>query len=466
MKVPVLNGVYTDESPDYRVSYPRNLVPVPQQNGISSGYLRPANGLVKFGDGVGVDRGGISWNCVYYRVMGSKLVSIDKNGISSIIGDVGGAGEVSFDYSFDYLAIASNNKLFLYDGAILKQVTDPDLGDVLDVVWIDGYFMTTDGEFLVITELNDPFSINPLKYGSSEASPDPVKGLLRLRNEVYAFNRYTIEVFDNVGAENFPFQRVSGAQIERGAIGTHTACIFMETIAFLGSGVNEAPSIWLGNNSNSIKISTREIDQIISEYSTYQLGQAIMEAVTTDGHLHLYIHLSDQTLVYDGRASQVTQQPVWFTLTSSIEGKGKYQARNFVWCYDKWLCGNPTSAEHGYLSENISSHYGNVVGWDFGTTIIYNESRGAIFHELELVGLTGRVPLGANPTIWTQYSKDGTTWSQEKPISAGKQGERNKRLVWLQQGNMQNIRIQKFRGTSDTHISISSIEVRIEPLND
>ena len=465
MKVPVLNGVYTDESPDYRVSYPRNLIPIPQQNGISAGYLRPANGLIKFGDGVGADRGGISWNCVYYRVMGTKLVSIDQNGVSTIIGDVGGTSEVSFDYSFDYLAVASNNNLFLYDGTTLEQVTDADLGTVLDMVWIDGYFMTTDGEFLVITELNDPFSVNPLKYGSSEASPDPIKGLLRLRNEIYAFNRYTIEVFDNVGAENFPFQRVSGAQIERGAIGTHTACVFMETIAFLGSGINEAPAIWLGNNSNSIKISTREIDQIISEYTTSELEQVILESITSDGYLHLYIHLADQTLVYDGRASQVVQQPIWFTLTSSITGKGKYQARNFVWCYDKWLCGNPTSAEHGYLSENTSSHYGNVIGWDFGTTIIYNESRGAIFHELELVGLTGRVPLGANPTVWTQYSKDGTTWSQEKAISAGKQGQRNKRLVWLQQGNMQNIRIQKFKGTSDTHISISSIEVRIEPLN-
>jgi len=265
MQIPILHGVYTNESPDYRVSYPRNLVPVPQDNGISKGYLRPSNGLVKFGDGIGVDRGGINWNDVCYRVMGSKLVKIGADGVSTIIGDVGNGGQVSLDYSFDYLAIASGKKLFLYDGSTLTQVTDPDLGIVLDVTWIDGYFMTTDGEFLVITELADPFSVNPLKYGSSEASPDEVKGLLKLRNEVYAFNRYTIEVFDNVGAANFPFQRVPGAQIERGAIGTHTACIFMETIAFLGSGLNEAPAIWLGNNSNSIKISTREIDQILAD---------------------------------------------------------------------------------------------------------------------------------------------------------------------------------------------------------
>ena len=466
MKIPVLNGVYTDESPDYRVSYPRNLVPIPQQNGISSGYLRPANGLVKFGDSEGADRGGFSWNGVYYRVMGTKLVKIDSIGASTIIGDVGGTTQVSFTYSFDYLAVASDNKLFLYNGLTLTQVTDADLGTVLDVVWIDGYFMTTDGEFLVVTELNDPFAVNPLKYGSSEVSPDEVKGLLVLRNEVYAFNRYTIEVFDNIGAAGFPFQRNPGALLERGALGTHTACVFLETIAFLGSGFNETPAIWLGNNSNTIKISTREIDQILATYSDDVLEDAIVESMTDKGHKHLYIHLPDQTLVYDGIASQIVSQPVWFTLTSSVAGKGQYKARNFVWAYDKWLCGNPSEPIHGYLSNDISSHYGEVVGWDFGTTIIYNESRGAIFHEIELIGLTGRVPLGVDPTVWTQYSKDGVTYSQEKAISAGKQGQRNKRLVWLQQGNMQNIRIQKFRGTSDTHIAISSVEARIEPLND
>jgi hypothetical protein len=71
------------------------------------------------------------------------------------------------------------------------------------VVWVDGYFMTTDGEFLVITELNNPFAVDPLKYGSSEADPDPVKSLLKLRNEVYALNRHTIEVFDNTGRRAF-----------------------------------------------------------------------------------------------------------------------------------------------------------------------------------------------------------------------------------------------------------------------
>jgi hypothetical protein len=207
---------------------------------------------VSSGTGPGIDRGGIEWNGLLYRVMGTKLVSISSTNVVTVIGDVGGTGLVTLDYSFDYLAIASSGNLFLYRPSTgLQQVTDPDLGTVVDVVWVDGYFMTTDGEFLIVTELNDPFSVNPLKYGSSEADPDPVVALLKVRNEVYALNRHTIEVFDNVGGDLFPFQRVEGAQVQRGSIGTHACCVFMESIAFIGGGRNEAPGVWLISGSNA-----------------------------------------------------------------------------------------------------------------------------------------------------------------------------------------------------------------------
>lgn len=466
MQVPILNGVYTDQSPDFRVAYPRNLMPVPKQSGISAGYLRPADGIVSNGTGPGASRGGINWNGVCYRVMGTKLVSIASDGTTTVLGDVGGSTPVTFDYSFDRLAIASNGNLFYWNGTTLQQVTDTDIGTVLDVSWVDGYFMTTDGTFLVVTELNDPFSVNPLKYGSSEADPDPIKALLKLRNEIYALNRHTIEVFDNVGGENFPFARVEGGQIQRGTLGTHTCCVFLENIAFMGGGRNEAPAVWLGANSQTVKISTSDIDMVLLNYTEAQLAAVVMEARVDKGHQLLYIHLPDQTLVYDGAASQVLGEAVWFTLTTSLFVLGQYRARDLVWCYDKWLVGDPTSTSHGYLSDTVSSHYGNLVGWEFGTLIVYNEGKGAIFHELELVCLTGRAEFGSDPLIWTQYSLDGMTWSMElnTRIKAGTQGERLKRIVWLQQGSMRNWRIQRFRGTSDAQLSIARLEARLEPL--
>jgi hypothetical protein len=465
MQIPILNGIYTDNGPDIRTSYPVNLVPVPKKSGISNGFLRPGDGLVANGTGPGIDRGGVNWNGTCYRVMGTKLVTVASNGAVTVLGDVGGPVNtlVTFDYSFDRLAIASGGRLYYWNGT-LTQVTDPDLGVVLDVVWVDGYFMTTDGEFLVVTELTDPTQVNPLKYGSSEVDPDPVVALLKLRNEVYALNRNTIEVFDNVGGDFFPFQRIDSAQIQKGVIGTFACCVYLETVAFLGSGRNEQPGIYLGANAQAQKISTQEIDQILLGYTEVQLATVKLEARNDKSHQHLYVHLPDRTIVYDAAASEALGEQVWFTLTTSQVGFSQYRARNLVWAYDKWLVGDPQSSTVGYMVQDIGSHWGQIVRWEFGTLIAYNEGNGAIFNELELVALTGRVALGIDPIISTSYSVDGLAWSQDRPIRVGTTGSTKKRLAWFQQGHMLNWRIQRFRGDTQAHLSFARLEAQIEAL--
>jgi hypothetical protein len=464
MQIPILSGSFTDEAADFRTSYPRNLVPVPKRQGISNGFLRPADGLVTFGTGPGADRGGIVWNGVAYRVMGTNLVRISDTGAVTVLGTVNGSGQVSFDYSFDRLIIAAGGALYYWSGA-LSQVGDPDLGVVVDAIWVDGYTMTTDGEFIIVTELNNPSAVNPLKYGSSEADPDPVKALLKLRNEPYALNRFTCEQFNNVGGNLFPFQRNDGAQLQRGTIGTHTCAIFMDALAFLGSGRNEPPAVWLGANGSTAPLSTAEIDTVLMTYTEAELAASVMETRVFKKHELLYIHLPDQCLVYDGGASEAVQEPVWYTLSSSVEGNSIYRARNILWCYGKWLCGDPTSATLGEIVDTVSTHYDEAIGWEFSTAIIYNESRGCILHQLELVALPGRVALGADPVVWTSYSVDGETWSAEESCPAGIQGDRAKRLTWLAQGWMENWRVQRFRGTSDARLSFARLEAQIEALN-
>jgi hypothetical protein len=400
--------------------------------------------------------------------MGTKLVSVARDGTVTTLGDVGGPTTelVSLDYSFDLLGIASGGRLYFWDpvASTLTQNTDPDLGVVLDFCWVDGYFMTTDGANLVVTELSNPLAVNPLKYGSSEVDPDPVVALIKLRNEVYALNSNTIEVFDNIGGELFPFARIDGAQVQKGVLGTHACCIFLDRIAFLGGGRNEAPSIYIGAAATTQKLSTQEIDNLLLQYTEAQLVRVQLEARNDKNHLHLYVHLPDRTIVYDASASEALGEPVWFTLASTVVGFAQYRARNMVWIYDKWLVGDPQSSSIGYFVQNTGEHWGQQVRWEFGTLIVYNESNGAIFNELELVSLTGSVALGTNPQISTSYSVDGKSWSQDRYITVGTTGNTVKRLAWFQQGHMRNWRIQRFRGDSDAHVSFIRLEAQIEAL--
>jgi hypothetical protein len=172
MQIPLLTGIFTDNQADFRANYPRNMIPIALDQGISTGYLRPADGIIANGTGPGINRGGILWEGVVYRVMGTEFVSVAQDGTVTTIGTIPGTVRVTMTYSFDKLCIVSEPDAYLYDGTTLTQITDPDLGQVKDGIWIDGYFMFIDDEFIIITELNDPFAIDPLKYGSSEADPD------------------------------------------------------------------------------------------------------------------------------------------------------------------------------------------------------------------------------------------------------------------------------------------------------
>lgn len=459
-QIPILAGVFANTSPEFRTSYPVNYYAVPKDTGISEGFLRPASGVVQFTGGPGLDRGGIEWNAVMYRVMGSKLVQVSPLGSVTILGDVGDDGDgVTLDYSFDRLGIRSNGNLFYWNGTTLTQVTDPDLGVVNDLVWVDGYWMTTDGEFLVVTELNNPMAVDPLKYGASEADPDPILALRKILNEVYALNRHTIEAFDNVGGDLFPFARIEGAQIEKGTLGRDCVCVFKESLAFIGGGRNEQVAVYVAINGSAQKISTHEIDLILMEYTEGELAVSTVEARNEGSHDFLYIHLPDRCLLYDAGASQDLGRPVWTVLQSGLEERGQYRARYFTRAYNKWFCADPQVARIGYLVDDVSTHWGQKNRWEFATMVIYNEGRGAIMHQLELVALTA-FALGENPAITTSYSLDGIAWSSDRVINLGPR----KRLVWFGQGFMRNWRVQRFRGDSDAHMSVARLEATLEAL--
>jgi hypothetical protein len=472
--IPILSGINTSVSADFSTSYPRNLIPVPKNTGLSLGYLKLAEGISQFGlfdaSIIGIDRGGINWNGGCYRVIGQYFIRVNSDGSVDNLATVPLGGYVKFDFSFDRLALACSGNLYYWNGTTLTQVTDVDLRTVVDMIWIDGYFMTTDGQYVVVTDLANPMSVNPLKYGSIDSDPSPIVGLLKVRDEAYALSRYVISPLDNVGGSNFPFSVVKGAIIQKGSIGTRTACVYHETIAFMGSARNEQPSIYLVSAGSSVKIATRQIEQELKKYTEAQLSVALLESRSHDIHEHLYIHLPDQTLVYDHPASVEAGVPVWFHLGSSTDGYGLYRARNFVWCYDKWLCGDLIDARKiGVLTTNTAAQYDSEIGYQFDTAIMYGEGFGAIISSMELITLAG-APIGdatdnTEQYIRRSYSVDGRQWSQPSQKSLGKAGQTKKRPLWLGCGLVRNWRIERFQGLTKVPVAFARLEVDFEKLN-
>jgi hypothetical protein len=482
MQLPILSGIYQDAAANLRTAYPTNLMPVPLASGISQGVLRTHDGIrtyapTTFNTAFGPDRGGFLYKGKLYRLAGQQFYRVDDNGDGTgtttvlrtfLLGD-----QASFDQSFDRLIICVSGQIWYYDDATntFTQITDPDLGTPVDALFLDGYTVFTDGTFIGVTELNDRLSVLPLRYGSSEVDPDPIVALLKLRNELHALNRYTIEVLDNIGGTGFPFQRIDAAMIPKGCVGTHACAVFMEAIAFLGGGRNDPPSVYIGGGGQAVEIADAEVQRKLKLYTEAQLAATILEVRADEQQQLLYVHLPDLCMVYDGNASKVAGKPVWFYLSSGAEGTGLFRGRNFIWAYNKWICGDVSDGQQiGVLDDRVASHFGNAIGYEFSTQGVYNEGRGGIFNALELVATTGAAIGTAEDnvqqTVRHSYSKDGKTFSTERPRLMGKAGQTTKRIVWRPAGSFENWRTDRFRGLTSVPVSFVRAEADIEPLAD
>jgi hypothetical protein len=470
MQIPIISGIYSDPAGDWRTKYPRNLCPVIKGTGVSEGYLRPADGIAEISTMGARARGAIIWNDTVHVVTGSTIGYLTPSGSWSeyTAGDViGDFGHVKLAIGPDRLAIWTERYLYYSTGYNnITRVTDPDLGVVFDGCWIDGYFLSTDGTYIVATDINDPMAINPLRYGSAEANPDKILGLDALSGEVYAFGRYTIEVFENVGGSGFPFRRISGAMVSRGVIGKRCYAKIGGTYGFVGGGEGEAPGVYLMGAGASEKISTQEVDERI--WASYSgIDPIIYVESRVGGDIEqLLVHLEYETWCFDLRATKAAGVPIWFRLGSENDtyAQREYVVRYPQFLIDKWVACSSFGPKIGRLSRDVTTQWGEPTRWEFSTPIAYNEARGVAVHELELVALPGRRS-AAESTITTAYTHDGTTWSPETPCASGAPGETQQRIVWRRCGRVKQSRIQRFKGTSDSAVSISRLEARMEPLN-
>jgi len=435
----------------FATAFPVNLEHRVINSGVSEGQLISTRGAVTLNTGPGVTRGGIMWNGIQYRVMGTKLVSVVGSTIN-VLGDVGGAMPVRMDYSFDRLAIVSDGRLFYWDGATLTEVTDPDLGVALDVAFLDGYFITTDGIFVVTTELLDPTKVDPAKYGSAEADPDPVTGVEVLNEELYAIGRHSIQVFRNVGGLGFPFQVVKGATVPFGCISAAAKCRVIDSIAFVGGGREEPIGVFVLTGGTAQRISTREVEDLLEGVDESLIE---LEARRFGEDDHLIVHTPNASAMIKIRTASEIGGRLW-TILHSGRFAG-YRLRHAVWDGVRHVVGDLGSNKLGVLSDETEEHFGDRAEWLFDAGLLFNEGRGIIVNQLELFG---QFPLGQPSTVFVSVTRDGEVWSNELAVRLV--GLREQRCIIRPNVRLPYLSGWRFRGTG--RVAIARLEVQAEPL--
>lgn len=454
--VPLLAGIVSGPAAEFIETWPLNLEPTAVDAKIGGkGQFKSPPGVDQAGIGPGADRGGIEWNGRHFRVLGTSFCEIGATGELTVIGVVEAGPKCGFDYGFDRLGIWTGTRLYYFDGALLKQVTDPDLGAVIDGIWIDGYFMSTDGSYVIVTELNDPTEVKPLKYGSAETDPDAITGIIKYREEAYVLGRNTIQTLRNVGGNGFPFQSVKGGTIPYGCVGPAAKCKFGDGFAFVGSGRNEELNIFAGGQGTATPFGTRAVCDALNAVDDQT--QIELEQRDYAGEIRLLVHLPAETWCFLVNVSKRVGQPVWYRLSSGE----RYRLRHMTLAYGRRWVGDTDSGRYGTLDDTRLEHWGDLPEWQFEAGMLYNNGQPFVIHSAELVGLPGRGQ--GTGTIFLSMTRDGETWSTERALTA-ELGSRAKRLQWRPHARFANYMGFRFRGRGAALPGIASLEVNVASL--
>lgn len=454
-----IKGDKVGATTDYRDALPVNMYAVERPMFGAKGCMIQAPGLTQVGEGPGIARGGV-WNDVMdtqFRVMKDKFVEVAADGSVTELGTISGSGPVSMPLSFNTQAIVADGKYFLYDRVDgFRQVTDADLGAPIDGVWVDGYYFFTDGQYLFHTNISDEAAFDPLRFGTAEFIPDYTYGVAKTEdNKVMVFGRYSVEYFVNSATEDFSFQRVEARAMKIGIVGTHCKTQVSGSTYILGGRMNEALGVHLLNVGSAERVSTREVEKVLSSYNEPDLRDVVMESVERDGVTLILIHLPNETLVFNQTiASSVGLSQAWSIFKSDIYGDLPWRARHGV--FDNrtgsWIFGDRWGGTLGRLEDAVATQYGNVVEWILYTPFMQMEAASIDEVDIETIpGFTG----DDDATVFVSLTYDGITYGREWTEMYGLPADYNKRFIVRRLGYVTNWAGLKLRGATRSRMAFS-----------
>lgn len=463
--MPLIKGSRVDNQAEWRDALPVNMVGYSQSIGDWSGYMRTADGLKLFADGIGKDRGGI-WSDRFkkhFRVSGDKFVEVDQFGnvVELSATSIPGSTQVRIDNSFNSVAFVAGGDYYRWNGTTLTNVTKPGgSGDFIDMVWIDGYYIFTDGENLWNTTLADEAVFNGNERAGSDFAPDEIVGVGRSTdNKLLVFNRYTTERFINTNATLFPFSRLQNAAIPIGIVGTNAKCSIGDgRWMVFGGGKEYSPSFFILSN-DYMNVSTKEIDSIIDTYSDYELFNIKIEFRDTRDQKLAICHLPRHALVYDISLSNRLGSPIWYQWESDDSPwrgiNGVYDPRNIDNSASGWVYGDKQDGTIGRLDSTICTQYGEAVEWQCATPLI---KVGGTVSSAEIVTAPGH-SLVDDDVVFFSTTKDGALYGQEVTIFRGNSGEYQSRMIERRLGDYPRWFGMRIRGLSAGVFSVVGVEV-------
>jgi hypothetical protein len=461
--VTIIKGDRLEIETDYRDALPVNMYAVERPILGASGYLLSYPGLTSFGTGAGKDRGAVfnDKQQAHFRVSGNKFISVSTAGVKTDLGNISGVKQVAMPVSFNTQGVIADGRMFLYDATNgFQEVTDPDLGDPIDGVWIDGYYFLTDGDYVYHTKASSETEIDPLSYATAEFMPDPSLGVAKTKdNKVIVFGRYTTEYFINNATANFAFQRLETRAQKIGIVATHAKCESSGNFYITGGYKDGAVAVYLLGIGSAEKVSTREIDKLLAAYTEPELEDIRMEARTENDISFILVHLPNETLCFNETiAKSLGKTVAWTILKSDVQGDTVYRGINGINDprISKWIYGDKQGSALGYLDNTKCTHYDSLAEGILYTPLMALE--GMSIDEVEIETIPGYNAVD-DAKVACSLTFDGQIYGSEWWKMYGAPSDRNARFIIRRLGYVRHWVGLRFRVASTSRMSFALVKV-------
>lgn len=344
-KLPLIGGAYESRSLMANAQRCVNLFPEKNPQDSESPYTYyQTPGLVPRVQGMNVApvRGlYTATNGRLYAVVGDKVWYINPDFVPTQLGTIApqltqvrmkdnGIDLVIVDGTTDWyrVELGTNNFAKLSDANFYGS----DWVDYLDTFMV----FNRPGTAAFYSTLSNTLALDPLYIAQKTGGADPVVAAVVNRDEIWVIGERTTEIWTNVGAAQFPFQRLSGVFVEHGCAAKYSIAAWDKMIFWLSQDKAGRARVSMVQPYDLADVSTYAIEQELADYA--RLDDAVAFIYQQEGHVfyQLTFPSADKTWVYD------IKEKLWHQ-RASIDGDGnwhRHRANCGAYAYGKNLVGD------------------------------------------------------------------------------------------------------------------------------
>jgi hypothetical protein len=305
-------------------------------------------------------------------------------------------------------------------------------GTSVDIV--DNYFVYNkpNTQIWASSNLLSPLT-NPLSFASKDGAPDNLVSLIVDHREVYLLGEQSSEVWVDVGAFPFPFQRIPGTSTQHGIVAKNSMARVGNSFAYVSRNIRGQGMIVQMNGYTPQRISTHAVENTLVNQ---KIDDAIAWTYQLEGHECYVVTFPSLQLtwVYDA-TTQMWHKWLY------CNDKNQYERHRGNCCavfQGKVLVGDYENGQIYELDPNNYTDNGHNIRRLRRCPHLVTDLQRQFFDELQIqfqpgVGLQAGV--GQNPQAMLRWSNDGgSVWSNENWVSIGRIGRYTNRAIWRRLG--------------------------------